>query len=215
MHQKFFKRESFVIPFILVLFFVDHSYAEVRKLPDISFRQEEEVQGLTPAFDGIRFQSNDTGVHNQITEDSIAGEQEKRMTGKVLSYAKDLLGIPYRFGGTTVRALDCSAFVQRVFRSIGIGIPRTAREQFKIGRYIDKDEISEGDLVFFNTRSRQYPSHVGIYIGNNQFIHTSRKERKVSIGNLNEPYYSKRFIGAKRLIELEVTTQPADNDKSG
>jgi cell wall-associated NlpC family hydrolase len=215
LHQKFFKRGSFVIPFILVLFFVDHSYAEVRKLPDISFGQEEEVQGLTPAFEGNRVQSNEASFHNKITEDSIAGKQEKGMTGKVLSYAKDLLGIPYRFGGTTVRALDCSAFVQRVFRSIGIGIPRTAREQFKIGRNIDRDEISEGDLVFFMTRSRQYPSHVGIYIGDNQFIHASRKGRKVSIENLDVPYYRKRFVGAKRLIELEVTTQPADNDKSG
>lgn len=194
---------------MLVLFFVDHSYADVRKLPDISFEQKEEVQGLTPAFDGIGVQSNEASFHNRITEDSIVGEQEKRMTGKVLSYAKDLVGIPYRFGGTTVRALDCSAFVQRVFRSIGIGIPRTAREQFKIGRNIDRDEISEGDLVFFKTRSRQYPSHVGIYIGDNQFIHTSRKERKVSIGNLNEPYYRKRFIGAKRLIETDTLAEPS------
>jgi len=95
------------------------------------------------------------------------------LTGRVLLYARDLLGVPYRFGGATLRAIDCSAFVQKVFRSIGIDLPRTAREQFKIGREVDRVDIAKGDLVFFKTYSRYYPSHVGIYIGDNYFIHAS------------------------------------------
>lgn len=154
-------------------------------------------------------------VPNKISEAPIVEGQNEGVIGKILSYARDLLGIPYRFGGTTLKALDCSAFVQKVFKSVGIDIPRTAREQFKIGREVERDEISEGDLLFFKTSSRRYPSHVGIYIGDNWFIHASRKERRVTVDSLNEPYYQKRFIGAKRLIELEVTTEPADKDKSG
>jgi len=153
-------------------------------------------------------------LHNQISETPIVEGQDEGITDKILSYARDLLGIPYRFGGVTLKALDCSAFVQKVFKSIGIDIPRTAREQFKIGREVDRDDISKGDLVFFKTYSG-YPSHVGIYIGDNQFIHASRRGRKVTIDSLDEPYYQKRFIGAKRLIELEVITEPFSKDKSG
>lgn len=133
--------------------------------------------------------------------------------GIILSSARDYLGVPYRLGGTSIRAFDCSGFVREVFRSVGIDLPRTAREQFKAGREVDRDEISYGDLVFFKTYS-SYPSHVGIYIGNNYFIHASTKNGKVRIDSLDEPYYSKRFIGAKRVIEAETPAQSSDNSKS-
>lgn len=150
---------------------------------------------------------------NQILEDSVVKEEDQSVIVKVLSYSRNLLGTPYRFGGTTLRAIDCSAFVQKVFKIIDIDLPRTAREQYKIGRSVDREEITEGDLVFFKTYSR-YPSHVGIYIGDNQFIHASRKGRQVSIDSLDEPYYRKRLVGVKRLIEAEITTETADKDKS-
>jgi cell wall-associated NlpC family hydrolase len=159
--------------------------------------------------------SKEESSYNQLSEDPVFEAQDKGVISQILSYSKDLLGVPYRFGGTTLRALDCSAFVQKVFKSIGIDLPRTAREQFKTGRDVDRNEISEGDLLFFKTRSHRYPSHVGIYIGDNQFIHASRSERRVSIDSLDEPYYKRRFIGAKRLIEAEVTAEPSNKDKSG
>lgn len=140
--------------------------------------------------------------HNQVSEGPMFEESDEGVISKILFYVKDLLGIPYRFGGATLKALDCSAFVQKVFNFIGIELPRTVREQFKIGREVDRDEIAEGDLVFFKTRSHRYPSHVGIYIGDNQFIHASRKERRVKIDSLETPYYQKRFIGARRVIWL-------------
>lgn len=128
------------------------------------------------------------------------GHLDKR--DKLLLFAKKLLNIPYRFGGSSIFGIDCSAYVQKVFDLLGISLPRTAREQFNIGDDVDREDLTIGDLVFFRTYAA-FPSHVGIYIGDNLFIHASSKDRKVKINNLNEPYYFKRFLGAKRLIEFE------------
>jgi peptidoglycan endopeptidase LytE len=83
---------------------------------------------------------------------------------------------------------------------IGINLPRSARQQFKEGELIDKAELSIGDLVFFRTYA-PFPSHVGIYLGDNLFIHASSTKKKVTIDNLTTPFYLKRYIGAKRVIE--------------
>lgn len=119
---------------------------------------------------------------------------------RLILFAKKLLNIPYRFGGNSLLGIDCSAFVQKVYSLIGINLPRSAREQFYEGSPVDKNDLSIGDLVFFRTYA-SFPSHVGIYLGNNLFIHASSKSRKVTIDSLETPYYLKRFIGAKRLIE--------------
>jgi len=118
---------------------------------------------------------------------------------RIILFAKKMLGLPYRFGGNSFSGIDCSAYVQKVFRLAGIDLPRTAREQFRAGESISKEELSIGDLVFFRTYA-SFPSHVGIYIGDNSFIHTSRRNRKVTITSLDTPFFLRRFIGAKRLI---------------
>jgi cell wall-associated NlpC family hydrolase len=117
----------------------------------------------------------------------------------VINLAKTMLDIPYRFGGTTLRGIDCSAYVQRVFSMLDIAIPRTAREQFSIGAQIGREELSVGDLVFFRTYA-SFPSHVGIYIGDAHFIHASSVVRKVTIDSLEQGYYRKRFLGGRRLV---------------
>lgn len=116
----------------------------------------------------------------------------------LLKIASRYLGVPYRFGGSTNNGIDCSAFVQKVFGFLSVDLPRTAREQFRTGQKVAKGDLKEGDLVFFKTYAR-YASHVGIYIGDNKFIHASSRGKKVSISNLDAPYYTKRFIGAKRM----------------
>jgi cell wall-associated NlpC family hydrolase len=109
-----------------------------------------------------------------------------------------MLDIPYRFGGNSFLGIDCSGYVQKVFSLLDIMLPRTAREQFRRGKLVVKEELSAGDLVFFRTYAK-FPSHVGIYLGDNRFIHASSTERKVTIDSLDAPYYLKRFIGARRL----------------
>ena len=110
-----------------------------------------------------------------------------------------MLHFPYKFGGNSAFGIDCSAYVQKVYSMIGINLPRSAREQFMIGKEINKEDLSVGDLVFFRTYA-SFPSHVGIYLGNNLFIHASSKSKRVTIDSLEAPYYLKRFVGAKRLI---------------
>jgi len=124
---------------------------------------------------------------------------EKSSQDKVTTFAKKLLNIPYKFGGNTILGIDCSGYVKKVYGLMGVSLPRTAREQFNEGQEIEKEDLSVGDLVFFRTYA-SFPSHVGIYLGNNLFIHASSKGKKVTIDNLDTPYYVKRFIGAKRLI---------------
>lgn len=127
---------------------------------------------------------------------------EKSIQEKLSLFAKKLLNIPYKFGGNSILGIDCSAYVKKVYGLLGMDLPRTAREQFNEGETIEKAELSIGDLVFFRTYA-SFPSHVGIYLGNDLFIHASSKGRKVKVDNLEAPYFVKRFIGAKRLLNDE------------
>lgn len=109
------------------------------------------------------------------------------------------LGTPYRYGGTTREGIDCSAFTQTIMQSVaGITIPRTSKEQFKVGKWVNLAELQPGDLVFFNTSGRGV-SHVGIMIEGHQFAHAS-VSRGVTISSLNQSYYRSRLMGARRII---------------
>ncbi len=113
--------------------------------------------------------------------------------------ARSWMGTPYLMGGTTRRAVDCSAYTQNVFASHGIKIPRTADVQYyKVGTKVPKGQEQPGDLVFFETYLPG-PSHVGIYLGNGQFIHAS-SSRGVTITPLKSNYFGPRYLGAKRVF---------------
>jgi len=117
--------------------------------------------------------------------------------------AKGFLGAPYRLGGSSVRGLDCSAFVKKIYEFFDVNLPRTAKEQARVGMHVSRDELKEGDLVFFNTRRRAY-GHVGIYIGNNEFVHAAAgRARMVRIDTLDKPYYNKRFVKAVRIKGMD------------
>jgi len=128
---------------------------------------------------------------------------------RLILFAKKMMNIPYKFGGSSFMGIDCSGYVQKVFGLLNIPLPRTAREQFELGKPVDRNELNIGDLVFFRTYA-SFPSHVGIYLGNNLFIHASSKSRKVTIDSLDTPYYFKRFIGAKRIITEEGQSYEAE-----
>lgn len=129
------------------------------------------------------------------------GETES-LPERVTRVAKMMLSTPYRFGGTTLKGIDCSGYVRKTFSFLDFELPRSAREQYRIGEAVSKSDLSVGDLVFFRTYAK-YPSHVGIYLGNNQFIHASSRNHEVEIASLNLPYYQKRYIGAKRILAEE------------
>jgi cell wall-associated NlpC family hydrolase len=112
--------------------------------------------------------------------------------------AMRFLGVPYVFGGTSSSGFDCSGYVQHVFAMLGYHIPRTADAQYDAGKRVTGATIAPGDLVFFQTYAAG-PSHVGIYLGNDRFVHAS-SSRGVTVSSLHESYWSARYLGAKRLI---------------
>ena len=131
-----------------------------------------------------------------------SGSEERNLLVRVV---KNFLGVPYRLGGSTLKGLDCSAFVKKIYEIFNVHLPRTAREQFRFGKKIEKSQLEEGDLVFFKTR-RGENTHVGIYIGNNEFVHASVGSKEVKIDNLDTPYFSQRFHRGVRIKEFEGET---------
>jgi len=116
--------------------------------------------------------------------------------------AYGFLGTRYRFGGSSKSGgIDCSSFVQKVFRELEVSLPRTAREQFEMGSAVAPGDLQKGDLIFFSTYA-SYASHVGIYLGNNKMIHASSRDRQVVISPMNTSYYRSRFLGAKRITQV-------------
>jgi cell wall-associated NlpC family hydrolase len=120
---------------------------------------------------------------------------------KLIASALDYIGASYKYGGNHPASIDCSAFVKRVFSEVKIPLPRTSREQFELGVEIPLDQLSEGDLLFFTRKKRI--GHVGIYIGDNMFIHAAGKGKGVIISSINTPYFKKTFVGAKRIFIKE------------
>jgi cell wall-associated NlpC family hydrolase len=122
------------------------------------------------------------------------------VASKVISTAKNYLGVPYVWGGADPNGFDCSGFTQYVFNKNGISLPRVASDQYNVGTSVSKNNLKPGDLVFFETY-KPGPSHLGIYLGNNQFIHASSAAEQVTISNLTTPYYTEHYIGARRVIK--------------
>lgn len=124
--------------------------------------------------------------------DSIRSLMERSLT---------LLGVPYRFGGTsTITGLDCSAFVGKVFSdALGFGMPRTAAEMSQMGEQVKLTDLKPGDLVFFNTMRRAF-SHVGIYVGDYQFVHAPSAGGVVRVEDMRQNYWAARYDGARRVL---------------
>lgn len=135
----------------------------------------------------------------QTAGSGLLGKWDSIMERQLLvKVAQGFIGAPYRLGGSTVRGIDCSGFVKKIYDIFNVMLPRTAREQSGVGQYVSRNELEEGDLVFFHTR--RAIGHVGIYIGNGQFVHASSgRDRMVRVSSLNEPYYSTHYVKAVRL----------------
>jgi lipoprotein Spr len=115
----------------------------------------------------------------------------------MLEFIEDWYGTPYRYGGTTKKGVDCSAFVNFFMSAVyGLTLPRNSKEQYKASRRIKKKSLEEGDLIFFDTRGGI--SHVGVYLANNKFIHASTSSG-VTINDLDDSYFAKRYVASGRV----------------
>jgi cell wall-associated NlpC family hydrolase len=139
---------------------------------------------------------NSSGWNSGISSD-VATLRES-MLMEIIKY----MNTPYKFGGNSKEGIDCSAFTQTVFGSCSIQLLRSAKEQYTHGIPVEnKEELKFGDLVFFNTRKTVRPGHVGIYIGDNLFVHASPKHGVIATP-LSHDYYSNRYMGARRMEEF-------------
>ena len=168
-------------------------YDEVYKSLDIDYQKEKYVSEMVD--DGLpvpKFQS------------------------EIVDLAIGLLGTKYIFGGETINGMDCSSFVQKVYKMAGIQLPRTARYQAQMGIFIDRKDLKPGDLLFFQTYAK-FPSHVGIYIGDNKMIHASSGAKRIIISDINKDYYLRHFLYAKRifLYNPEIVLNSEEEIKNG
>lgn len=127
--------------------------------------------------------------------------------GDVVVGALNMIGVRYRWGGSTPDSgLDCSGFVRYVFQdTLGMSLPRRAEEMSRVGEKVSMRNLKPGDLVFFNTMRRTF-SHVGIYIGDNKFVHSPSTGSTIRVDDLDDGYWEKRFTGARR-VEASFTPQ--------
>lgn len=184
------------------------------KLKNLGY-YEGEINGI---FDEVtaesvkKFQANQgleaTGIAEQQTliklytaydkyEADRAAESRRAAGKQIVDFAKQYIGVKYVWAGNTPKGFDCSGFIQYIFKHFGVMLEHSASSQFNNGEKISKENLEPGDLVFFTTY-KSGPSHVGIYIGSNQFIHASTGENRITTTNLNSSYYLRRYLGAKR-----------------
>jgi cell wall-associated NlpC family hydrolase len=140
-----------------------------------------------------------------------SGSAGKAWSGSqdVAIYALGLIGVGYSFGGNTPDdGFDCSGLVRHVYQEVtGVTLPRTSKEMSTLGARIHPADLQPGDLVFFNTRRLAY-SHVGIYLGDNRFVHAPSRGSDVEIARMSQAYWQKRFDGARRLVGVVPALTP-------
>ena len=149
-----------------------------------------------------------------ITDKGLLGQiQQVRATvadrtSELVMTAMGFLGVPYRRGGNDADSgFDCSGFVKSMYeRTIGLMLPRLARDQAAATQPIDKKELQPGDLVFFNTMKRAF-SHVGIYVGEGKFIHSPKPGAQVRVEDMQQSYWAHRFDGARRVLTMQPATE--------
>ena len=166
---------------------------DVPEFQDPSDLPEDETKiDLTSVLKNLENKSTGTD------KEAVLSSKKELMLMEIIRY----LNTPYKYGGNSLNGIDCSAFTQNVYRdSWLLDLNRSARDQYQQGEVIvNREDLKFGDLVFFNTRRRVKPGHVGIYIGDNLFAHASSK-LGVTISSLEHVYYNKRYMGGRRIEE--------------
>jgi cell wall-associated NlpC family hydrolase len=159
------------------------------------------AQSQSEANDDMALFLQDKGLINKLGEQvTAAGKAVGEKASELVIHAMGFLGVPYKRGGNSLETgLDCSGFVRLIYeQTVGLMLPRRSAEQAAATMPIEKSELQPGDLVFFNTLKSAF-SHVGIYVGDNKFIHSPRTGAVVRVEDMRVAYWQQRFDGARRV----------------
>jgi len=171
------------------------------KLATKSTKRQEKK--LASALKSVKFKKSNSKKSSKFSlNDILVHGKSSKKSMKMIKLAKNKLGRRYVWGAIGKKnTFDCSGLTSYVCKKNGISIPRRAIQQSKYGKYVSRKNLKPGDLIFFDTSKKRkgYVNHVGIYIGNNQFIHASSAKHKVVITSLNKAFYSQRFKGGRRV----------------
>jgi len=170
---------------------------------NLDLKDPSDLPDLEPEIDISKVLNQEKEYYDKTNPIPEYSTVKEKMLMEIIKY----LDTPYKYGGTDKNGIDCSAFTQLLYKDVlSVNLERSARMQFTQGELInEKTDLQFGDLVFFNTRRRVKPGHVGIYIGENLFAHAS-SSKGVTISSLDYDYYSSRYMGAKR-IDLKLGTE--------
>ena len=130
----------------------------------------------------------------------IAASGRGDLREELVRTARRFIGVPYKWGGENARGFDCSGLTMVSYRLNGLNLPRNSRSQFKSGRWVPKKELRPGDLVFFATRGGKRVTHVGMYIGDDLFIHAPRTGQKVRIEKLSQRFFARTYMGGRTYL---------------
>lgn len=173
----------------------DGAGIDYKVIGSVTYGQSVDVTGSENGWFSIAY----NGTTGYVCGEYITFEQLFNQTSadRLISEAKSHLGKPYVYGASGPYSFDCSGFTSYVYRQLGYNLNRTAAGQYSNGSYVSKDQLQPGDLVMFG---RGYINHVGIYVGNNQFIHAENGRTGVVITNMDASYYASSYVGARRIL---------------
>jgi len=212
---------NFMILFIIIIFLTSCSSSVQRRYSkhgekkekvdnSIRFTDDNDI-GPTKSnnsgseFDEEPIEEIPVNLDNFISKNPTRNGSNAQLTDreKLLYEVVKYINTPYQYGGANNNGIDCSAFTQNVFsKSINYSLPRTASQQFNIGSDVSSESnLIFGDLIFFNTTKNSYPGHVGIYLGEGLFAHSS-SSRGVTISSIKNNYYQTRFVGGRRAVKI-------------
>jgi len=129
----------------------------------------------------------------------LSESQVSQNKSNLISYAYDFIGKPYVWGAVGPNSFDCSGFTRYVYNAFGVDLPHYTGAQIEKGSSVQRENLKQGDLIFFNTDGPV--SHVGIYVGDGEFIHASSGSKKVIVSDLSQSYYTARYAGARRIFK--------------